>query len=89
MKTSASGALVMYRLLPLMTQSSPSRTAVVASPPGSEPASASVSAKDATHSPLASRGRNRLRCSSVPPSSSTWPAIPLLVPNIDRNAGLA
>ncbi len=79
----------MYRLLPSMTHSSPSLTATVARPPGSEPASASVSPKDATHSPLASRGRNVLRCSSVPPSSRTWPAIPLLVPNIDRKAGLA
>jgi alkylation response protein AidB-like acyl-CoA dehydrogenase len=42
---------------------------------------------DATTSPEASRGSQCLRCCSVPARTRTWPAIPLLVPNSDRNAG--
>ena len=53
---------------------------------GSDPASGSVSANEATPSPEASRGRMS-RCSPVPASTMTWPAMPLLVPNSDRNAG--
>ena len=91
MKTSAAGALVMYRLRPSMTQppSGPgSGTAEVTRRLGSDPASGSVSANDATTSPEASRGSHCLRCSSVPASTRTWPAMPLFVPNSDRNAGL-
>lgn len=88
MKTSASGALVMYRLAPLMTHSSPSRCARVVSVDGSEPASGSVSAKDASTSPEAIRGSQCAFCSSVPPTMSTWPAMPLLVPNIERSDGV-
>ena len=55
---------------------------------GSDPASGSVSANDATTSPEASRGSQCLRCSSVPARTRTCPAMPLLVPNSDRNAGL-
>jgi hypothetical protein len=90
---SAAGALVMYRLSPSMTQPPPSASgtgrAVVVSRLGSDPASGSVSANDATTSPDASWGSHCLRCSAVPAETSTWPAIPLLVPNRDRNAGLA
>ena len=71
-----------------MTQLSPSSRAVVTSRLGSDPASGSVSAKEATTSPEASRGSHCLRCSSVPAETRTWPAIPLFVPNSDRNAGL-
>ena len=84
---SASGALVMNRLAPEMTQSSPSRTALVLRPEGSEPASGSVSANDAT-APPASRGSHAACCSWVPASARTFPAMPLLMPNIERNAGV-
>jgi hypothetical protein len=88
MSTSAQFALVMKRFCPSMTYASPSRTARVRSPLGSEPASGSVSANDATSSPLANPGRYCCFCRSVPQLTSTWPAIPLLVPNIDRNDGV-
>ena len=61
---------------------------MVSSPDGSEPASASVSPNDAVTSPEASRGSQLARWSSVPPSSSTCPAIPLFVPNRDRSVGV-
>jgi hypothetical protein len=56
---------------------------------GSEPASASVSANAPMTSPDASRGSQPSRCCAVPEFTSTCPAMPLLVPNIERNAGLA
>ena len=83
---SADGALVMNRFCPSMTQSSPSRTAVVCSPAGLEPAPGSVSANEATTAPEASRPSQAAFCSSVPKFTSTCPAIPLLVPNIERTA---
>ena len=46
-------------LVPVMTHSSPSCTAVVSIPPGSEPASGSDSAKAGDHSPVAHLGRKR------------------------------
>ena len=55
-------------LVPVITHSSPSRTAFVIIPPGSEPASGSDSAKAGDHSPLAQRGRKRCLSSSVPKS---------------------
>ena len=48
-----------------------------------EPAPGSVSAKDAITSPVAIGSSQRAFCSSVPNPTSTWPAMPLLVPNID------
>ena len=54
--------------VPLMTHSSPSRTALVSIPPGSEPASGSDSAKAGDHSPLAHFGRKRCLSSSEPKS---------------------
>jgi hypothetical protein len=75
-------------LAPLSTQPSPSRRAVVRSPAGSEPASASVRAKEPISSPDARRGRYVCRCSSLPNFAITWPAMPLLVPNSERNAGV-
>ena len=68
---SAQIALVMKRFCPLMTYSSPSRTARVRRPLGSEPASGSVSANEATRSPLASPGRYCCFCRSVPQLTST------------------
>ena len=62
----ATGALVMNRFGPLMTQSSPSRTARVRSPAGFEPAPGSVSANDATTSPEAIRSSQAAFCASVP-----------------------
>ena len=55
---------------------------------GLDPASGSVRAKLATTSPDAMRGSQSVFCSSVPPSSSTWPAMPLLVPKSERNDGV-
>ena len=86
MNRSAIGALVMKRLSPLMIQSSPSRTALVRKPDGFDPAPGSVSANEATTSPVAIRSSHCAFCSSVPNPTSTWPAMPLLVPNIDRSA---
>ena len=52
--------------VPVMTHSSPSRTARVIIPPGSDPASGSDSANAGDHSPLAQRGRKRCLSSSEP-----------------------
>ena len=51
-----------------------------------DPAPGSVSANEATTSPEAMPASQRAFCSSVPKPTSTWPAMPLLVPNIERNA---
>ena len=61
---------------------------MVVRPDGSDPASASVRAKEATASPEAILGNHASFWPGVPPSISTCPAIPLLVPNIDRSAGV-
>ncbi len=53
---------------PVTTHSSPSRTARVIIPAGSEPASGSESAKAGVHSPEAHGGRNRVLSSSEPNS---------------------
>ena len=82
----ATGALVMYCFCPEMIQSEPSRTALVRSPDGLDPAPGSVNANDATTSPEAMPSSQLAFCSSVPKPTSTWPAMPLLVPNIDRSA---
>ena len=55
MKIPASGALVMYRLVPFNTYQSPSRRAVLVRAPASEPESGSVRQNEAIRSPLASR----------------------------------
>ncbi len=62
---------------PLITHSSPSRTALVRIEAGSDPASGSLSAKAGDHSPLAHLGRKRCFCSSEPNSAigsvpSSW-----------------
>ncbi len=54
--------------VPLTTHSSPSRTAFVIIPPGSEPASGSDSANAGDHSPVAHFGRKRAFSSSLPNS---------------------
>ena len=87
MNRSAIGALVMNRFCSVDDPiSSPSRTAFVRRPDGFEPAPGSVSANEATTSPVAMRSSQRAFCSSVPNPTSTCPAMPLLVPNIDRSA---
>ena len=53
-------------LVPLITHSSPSRTAVVRIAPGSEPASGSDRQKAGVHSPEAHFGSQACFCSSVP-----------------------
>ena len=53
-------------LVPSITHSSPSRTALVRIPPGSEPASGSESANAGLHSPEAHFGRKRCLSSSEP-----------------------
>jgi hypothetical protein len=60
-------------------------------PDGSEPASGSVSANEAMHYPSAMGSSQRFFCSSVPNPTSTWPAMPLLVPNseTERQRGIA
>ncbi len=58
--------LVMNALEPLMTQESPSNSALVRVAPASEPASASVSPNPARVRPAARSGSHRWRCSSVP-----------------------
>ena len=55
-------------LVPVTTHSSPSLTARVIMPPGSEPASGSESANAGDHSPDAHLGRKRCLSSSVPNS---------------------
>ena len=61
-------ALVIQFFWPLITHSSPSRTAVVRIAAGSLPASGSESAKAGDHSPLAHFGRKRSFSSSEPKS---------------------
>ena len=39
-------------------------------------------------SPAAIRGRYAFFCSSLPNLAITWPAMPLFVPNSERNAGV-
>src|SRR5215468_1859742 len=59
--------LVMNALLPLITHSSPSMTAVVRMPPGmSDPPPGSVRPNAASRSPLHWSGSHRDRCSSLP-----------------------
>jgi hypothetical protein len=62
--------LVIQFFAPLITHSSPSRTAVVRIAPGSEPASGSDSANAGDHSPVAHLGRKRCLISSEPNSRS-------------------
>ena len=64
--TSAIPPLVIHILVPLSTQSSPSRRAVVAIEPGSDPESCSVSPKQPISSPAAMPGSHRCFCSSEP-----------------------
>ncbi|EKD37675.1 MAG: hypothetical protein ACD_75C01044G0002 [uncultured bacterium] len=65
--TSAKEPLVMNNLVPFRTQSSPSRTAVVVIPAGSEPAPGSVRPKaPAGYSPLQIFSMYFFFCSSVP-----------------------
>ena len=58
--------LVIHSLLPLRTQSEPSRRAEVRIEAGSEPESGSVSPKQPIASPAAIRGSHSCFCSSEP-----------------------
>ena len=89
----ATPALVMNRLPPSRTYSSPSRRAVDLIAALSEPDPGSVSAYAASHSPLASFGRKRCFCSSVPaslipsePSSWTATISPLVAHTFDSSS---
>jgi hypothetical protein len=64
--TSATEARPIQRFAPSITQSSPSRRAVVVIAAGSEPPCGSVSAKHPMSSPFAMPGSHRCFCSSVP-----------------------
>jgi len=61
--------LVTKILVPLITYPSPSLTAVVSTPPASEPALASVRQKAPMDSPPARGGRKRSFCRAVPKRS--------------------
>ena len=77
---------MIQRFCPEITQPSPDAVALVRRPDGLEPAPGSVSAKEATTSPPAIGSSQRAFCSSVPKPTSTCPAMPLLVPNMERTA---
>ena len=64
--TSAMPPLVIHILVPLSTQSPPSRRALVRIPAGLEPKSGSVRPKQPTTSPAAMGGSQRRFCSSEP-----------------------
>ena len=66
MATSATLPLVIHCLLPLSTQSSPSRLATVRMAAGLDPASGSVSPKQPIFSPAAMAGSHSCFCSSLP-----------------------
>ena len=57
---------MIHILVPLITQSSPSRLARVRMPAGLDPKSASVSPKQPMASPVAIRGSQVVFCSSLP-----------------------
>ena len=83
----------MKRLPPFRTYPSPSRRAVVRMAALSDPEPGSVSAYAASHSPLASLGRNRCFCSRVPaslmpsePSSCTATISPLVAHTFDSSS---
>jgi hypothetical protein len=64
--TSATDPLVIHILVPLITQSSPSRLARVRIPAGLDPKSGSVSPKQPMASAVAIRGSQVVFCSSLP-----------------------
>src|SRR3954454_22439092 len=66
MATSATDPFVIHILVPLITQSLPSRLARVRIPAGFDPKSGSVSPKQPTASPAAIRGSHLLFCPSLP-----------------------
>ncbi|MCY1186275.1 hypothetical protein D9M71_226670 [compost metagenome] len=66
MKNSAKRAFEANHFLPLITHSSPSRTAVVVKTCGSAPPCGSVIAKQETISPASKGSSQRFFCSAVP-----------------------
>ena len=75
----------MNRFAPLMTQLAAVALGAGRRPAGLEPAPGSVRAKDADDLTEATLEPPAF-CSSVPKLTSTCPAMPLLVPNIERSA---
>ena len=82
-------ALVMKRLVPLITKSPPSRRAEVRIPAASEPLSGSVNANEVITSPLATPGNQRLFCSGVPSITIPCEPMPTLVPMSERKVSEA
>jgi hypothetical protein len=80
--TSAKPACVTNHFSPSITQSPPSRRAVVSISVGSAPAPGSVSAKADRISPASSGARYRARCASVPKRAriSAFPESGALLP---------
>ncbi|SHS67911.1 Uncharacterised protein [Mycobacteroides abscessus subsp. abscessus] len=64
--TSAIDPLVIHILVPLSTQSLPSRRACVRMPPGLDPKSGSVRPKHPSSSPVAILGSHFCFCASLP-----------------------
>ena len=78
---SVRAAWVIQVLLPVMTQSSPSRTARVRSAPRSEPVFGSVKTAVGSTSPEAILGSHSAFCASVPPPRISSAAISDRVPS--------
>ena len=88
-QTSATGPLVIQFLMPLMTKSSPSGSAMVFCAAASQPASGSESAKQPSSLPDASGTRNSCFCSSVPNlmiGSHTSELLTLMITPVDAQA---
>ena len=74
-------------LAPFSTQPSPSRTATVRVPAASLPAEGSVSPHAPSISPLASGGRKRVFCASVPNIAMCAEHSPLWAATLSATAG--
>ncbi len=88
-QTSATGPLVIQFLVPLITQPSPSRTAVVFCAAASLPASGSLSAKQPSSLPDASGTSHSCFCASVAKRTSgsqTSELLTLMITPVDAHA---
>jgi hypothetical protein len=88
-QASATGPLVIQFLVPLITQSLPSRTAVVRCAAASLPASGSLSAKQPSSLPWASGTSHCCFCASVPNrriGSHTSELLTLMITAVDAHA---
>ena len=72
-------------LVPLISQSSPSRTAVVCRPALSDPEPGSVNAHAASHSPELARVRYFCFCASLPKRSTCPVPSPLWLATVSAN----